>query len=184
MVTEQPISVLQAGKMLGVSHEAVRKAIKSGRLVKSVVIDHAGKPKILPSLIAGEWLRNTDHTQMVNEGGNHLAERVSRGEVPVSDGEAPSVGGGPDLNQSKRIKAAYEARLAKLSFEEKSGRLVDADGVRVEAFKTARTVRDAIMNIPERLAAQLAAEKDAHACFLMLTKELNEALEALAKNGA
>ena len=57
---EKPISVLQAGKMLGVSHEAVRKAIASGRLVKCVVKVN-GFNKILPSLIASEWLKNTDH---------------------------------------------------------------------------------------------------------------------------
>lgn len=184
---EQPISVLQAGKMLGVSHEAVRKAIASGRLVKCVV-QVKGKNKILPSLIAKEWLRNTDQFQMVNEGGNRLAERVARGEVPAPgvEQEAPSAGAGagPDLNQSKRIKAAYEARLAKLSFEEKSGKLVEVDGVRVEAFKIARTVRDSIMNIPERISAQLAAEVDPHKCYLMLSRELNEALEALTSNGA
>ena len=50
------------------------------------------------------------------------------------------------------------ARLAKIDFEERSAKLVSADEVKVAAFNRFRQFRDGMLNIPDRLAAVLAAE--------------------------
>lgn len=70
---------------------------------------------------------------------------------------APSA---PSLAQSKAVREAYMARLAKLEYEREIGKLVDADSVRVRAFNAARAARDALQTMPDRLAPLLAGATD------------------------
>jgi len=72
------------------------------------------------------------------------------------------------------------ARLAKIEFEEKTAKLISRDEVQVAAFTKARTVRDSLLNIPDRLAATLAAESEAEKVHQMLTVEIRKALDELA----
>lgn len=94
--------------------------------------------------------------------------------------EVHSGTGTPKYTESRAKRELYKARLAELEYQEKSGQMVPVESVRKDAFETARTVRNAILNIPERLASLLAAESDAHAVHQTLVKELNLALQALA----
>ncbi|HMZ13772.1 MAG TPA: hypothetical protein PLS04_06530, partial [Mycobacterium sp.] len=55
---------------------------------------------------------------------------------------------GPNYAQSRAIKEAYNARLAKLEYEEKSGALVRADSVKVAWFNVLRVLRDRTLNLP------------------------------------
>lgn len=48
------------------------------------------------------------------------------------------------------------------------------------AFEVGRRVRDALMVIPNRLSALLAAEQDRHKVHEMLEKEIRQALEYLS----
>jgi hypothetical protein len=171
------VSLREFGRMRGVSGEAVRKAIASGRLVKSVVHDEKGRPKIDPAIAATEWAQST-----------HPTHGGKRAEAPAPEIEAPSTppaddrgaGGGAAATfaQSRAIKEAYLARLAKLEYEEKSAVLVKADAVKKEAFRVARMVRDGLLNIPDRVSAELAADSDAFTIHRKLTLEIRKALEA------
>ena len=222
-------NISQTASALGVSRTAVQKAIKSGRLVESVVTGDDGFHKIRAELVRDEWKRNTHPIYQANQNppGTMPVLRRGRGRppkpkpapvevvvssappapqvvkssapppppppprraapvqtVPAAPPPAPASSGAPlgtpDYNTSRAIREAYAARTARLEYEEMAGKLVDADKVRAEAFKLGRTVRDAILNIAERVAAQVAAEPDPHKCYVILTKELNDALSALA----
>ena len=76
---------------------------------------------------------------------------------------------GLDYFRARAIRESYLARLAKIEFEEKTAQLVSRDEVQVAAFTRARTVRDNLLNIPDRLAATLAAESDADKVHQILT---------------
>lgn len=109
---------------------------------------------------------------------------------PAPAPEAQPVGGdslpgrqppmGPSYAQSRAIREAYQAKLAKLEFEERTGKLVDVDTLRIEAFKVHRRVRDSILNIPDRCAPQLATMEDASAIHAYLVEEISRALRQLA----
>ncbi len=71
-------------------------------------------------------------------------------------------------------------KLARLHRKEKEGLLVDKEQERREAFKLARALRNGILNIPARVAAKYAGEKDTEKVFLSLQKELSKALELTA----
>jgi PHD/YefM family antitoxin component YafN of YafNO toxin-antitoxin module len=99
----------------------------------------------------------------------------------VPDVPAPSRGDLPTLLLKTRIKSEVErAKLLEIKARVEAGKYVDADDVKVAAFNRARVVRDALLNIPERLAAVLAAETDKERVHGMLTAEIRAACEELS----
>ena len=67
-----------------------------------------------------------------------------------------------DYAAARTMREAYRAKMARLDYEEREGKLVDAAKVREEGFQAGRMIRDALFAIPDRLADVLAAEKDAN----------------------
>jgi len=98
--------------------------------------------------------------------------------------KAAGVGQGIDYTQARTLNERYKAALKKLEFDEKNGSLVRADEVKQEAFDCARRTRDAILNIPDRVAAMLASENKESAVRELLAAELRTALEELKRRPA
>jgi len=96
---------------------------------------------------------------------------------------APSTNGEqlrrPTLASAQAVRTTYLAQIAKLEYEERLGSLVRADGVRVEAFRVGREVRDKLLGLPDRIAAELATMHDTHEVRERLGRELRESLEVL-----
>ncbi len=108
-----------------------------------------------------------------------------RGEAPAAAPEVPALprAGGdlPTLLLKTRIKSEVErAKLLEIKARVEAGKYVDADDVKVAAFNKARVVRDALLNIPERLAAMLATENDPARVHELLATEIRMALEELS----
>ena len=141
-----------------VSHTAVQKAIKQGR------IKTTPDGKIDVEQADREWDRNTSPV--------NAPKRAPRG--------GGGAAGGPTYAQSRAVRELYLARLAKIEFEERAGKLVSRDQVTVAAFTKARTVRDNLLNIPDRVAAVLAAETDPVRTHQILTDEIRKALIELS----
>ncbi|HHT9136445.1 MAG TPA: hypothetical protein ACFYEK_04280 [Candidatus Wunengus sp. YC60] len=89
--------------------------------------------------------------------------------------------GSSEFEAARTEKEVYRAKMAKLNYERMDGTLVLAKEVTAAAFKCARLVRDSLLNIPGRLSAILAAEKDVHKINTMLDTEIRQALENLGK---
>jgi len=105
--------------------------------------------------------------------------------VPAGDdphGQADDGGdqADPVLAQSQRKKEEFRAKLVELEYEERVGTLVQKSAIEAEAFRIARLVRDAILNVPSRLAGILAAESDQRKVHDLLERELRQALEIVA----
>lgn len=83
------------------------------------------------------------------------------------------------LGDILKVKEYYKAKQERIKYLELVGRLVDADKVKQEAFEVARGVRDHMLNIPNRVAGQLAAESNQDRVFEILNKEILQALEGL-----
>lgn len=162
------VNLSEYGRRRGVSPEAVRRAIQSGRLKNAVSRDGKGNPKIDPDVADKEWAENTSDNRGWNAREN--AKKTAEKDTQVSG----------TLNQSRAVKEAYLARLAKLEYEEKSGKLVPAADVKNEAFRVARIVRDNMLNIPDRVSSELAAQTDQVQIHKMLTEEIRKALEAIS----
>jgi hypothetical protein len=86
-----------------------------------------------------------------------------------------------DFQTARAIKENYLARQAKVDYEERIGKLVDAEAVSLKQYELARQIRDSMMAIPSRIAEQLAAETDVNIVSRMLSDEIRQALESAAK---
>lgn len=86
----------------------------------------------------------------------------------------------PGLDVSRERKEHYQAEIARLAALKERGELVSAAEVQKTAFALGRMIRDSLQVIPDRVAAQLAATKDAREVHLLLSDEIAVALRGLA----
>ena len=154
----ETITLREFGRRHNVSVEAVSQAIKDDRLVKSVVRNEKGVPKLKEELALAEWAANTIPAK------NRLAISVEVDNAPYAE--------------SRAKRESYNAELARLELEEKQGTLVSAEEVKKEAYGIARQVRDGMLNIPDRVSAELAALTDQFEVHRRLTEEIRRALES------
>jgi hypothetical protein len=145
----------------GVALSAVQKAIKSRRI--SVQPDgriDSGQADI-------QWERNT---------AQHAPPVAQRGQ---EDDDGSSFGGS-QYTKARAVREHYQARLAKIDYEERVAKLVPKDEVQVAAFNKFRQFRDHMLNIPDRVAAMVAAESDAARCYEIIAIEIRKALNEFA----
>jgi hypothetical protein len=88
---------------------------------------------------------------------------------------------GPSLTEARRRVAVERARSLKLKTDRDRRLLISAADAARDAFEAARVLRDAILAVPPRLAAELAAEVNAATVQARLERELRQALEATAR---
>lgn len=81
----------------------------------------------------------------------------------------------------KARETHWSAEQKRLKAEQIAGKLVEVDGVEREAFNQARLLRDALLNIPDRVSASLAAETDPIVVHQMLTTEIRNVCNQLAE---
>lgn len=110
-------------------------------------------------------------------------DRGGRGGAPAIDqalvqqqNQAAAI---PSFAQSRAIREAYAARLTRLEFDQRSGRLVDKAELKMRLAKLHMAVRDSLRTIPDRVAPIVAAETDQAKIHAMLLKEIGQALEGL-----
>jgi hypothetical protein len=159
----------KARGLRGTSHVAVLKAIESGRLTEPAVRKANGRWQIDAPLADAQWAGNTNNMPA----GGELPE-------PPNTRQPHPEGGGPSLAQAKRAKAVYEAELTRLELQREKGELILVDQVRQEAARLARQVRDLLLMIPSRTAAQVATMQDAEEIRGLLQAEIESALRGLA----
>jgi hypothetical protein len=156
----------------GVSHVAVLKAIKAGRIIKEA------DGTIDPVKADTAWEQNTSQAQQRK---TTQKEASAARPIDASPSSASGVGNGPSYAQSRAIKEAYLARLAKLEYEEKSGAVVRTDNVKVAWFNILRVLRDRVLNLPDRMAPMLASESDPKRIRELLDAELRQILTDAAE---
>jgi hypothetical protein len=163
----------------GFSRQYVSRLVKR-RLVR--LIDGKVDPVAADAALAAQreparTPRRTGKPRVESSGETPDRTRDSRALEPLS---LPQGGDLPTLLLKTRIKSEVErGRLLELKAKVEAGKYVDADEMKVAAFNKARIVRDALLSIPDRLAAVLAAETDARQVHALLAAEVRQALEEL-----
>lgn len=173
------LSIRAYAQHRGVSHTAVGKAIKAGR------IPQEPDGTIDPAKADAAWNRNTLPSQNLNATAKSVETRVATTpKVSTSQVSTPletTRAAAPDYQTSRAIREAYAARLAKLEYEERTGKLISAEDVSVRTFNLARRMRDRMLTLPRRLSAAFAAEQDARTIEQRLEDEIRQALEELSQ---
>lgn len=161
----------KARSLPGQSKNAVSKAIKRGCLVKSVVRDHRGQPKIAdPELADREWAAGTDHSRapaavkdLAGAPAAAAAPAVPLPPRPAAMPPAPDDIGadarGEPAIQSIGVESAREkhwkANDAEIKYRKMIGELVNADEMREAVADAFARCRARLSGLPTRLRQQI-----------------------------
>ena len=157
------LSLRAYARYRGTSLSTVQKAIHTGRI--STLPDG----RIDSDVADGEWEANTK------------ARPPAMRRQGADDGDTF---GAAQYSKARAVREHYQARLAKIEYEERVASLVPKDEVKVAAFNKFRQFRDAMLNIPDRVAAMLAAETEEAKCYEILATEIRKALNEFADANA
>lgn len=180
------LSIRAYSRHRGVSDTAVRKAIQSGR----ITLGDDGR--IDPQLADAQWSVNTDAAQqrkavlqreVPQEAVTSVREALSATPSPLGGmGASTSASaGGTTLMQAKTANEVLKAQTNKVRLARLKGELVDKDQAVAHVFRMARAERDAWLNWPARVAAQMASAlgADSHALHVLLEQAVRDQLTAL-----
>lgn len=187
----------------GVSHTAVRKAIASGR----ITLEPDGT--IDPAKADAQWDSQTDPAKVrgaasVDLGRDTATATAAAGGTPAGQTkavpkaaldavqdtlretgqEAPEGEGGQvSFLRARMANEVLKAQTARVRLQKMKGELVDRAKATAMVFDLARRERDAWLNWPPRVAANMAAELDldAHLMEQVLDRFLREHLAELAE---
>jgi len=155
------ISQAEYSRQKNVTRAAINYHVKNGAITLiNGLID--------PGLADKELMENSDPAR---EGLRKIPGPKATGAIK-GDGD-----NGLTYKQAKIMLINYQAKLAELTYKEKIREIVKAKDVETAAFNTARNVRDQLLNIPDRIAAIVAAESDKRKVHKILQNEFEKALE-------
>jgi hypothetical protein len=168
------ISIRAYARHRGVSDAAVRKAIAAGRITPEA------DGTIDVERVDREWARNSDAPR------NGTATRAAKVAVQESsgatgDGPAALPAGGTSLLQARTVNEVVKAQTNKVRLARLKGELVDRSQAVAHVFKLARAERDAWLNWPARISAQMAAGLgvDPHVLHVALDAAVRQQLQDL-----
>ncbi len=183
------LSIRAYARHRGVSHVAVKKAIDTGRItpLPDGTID--------PVVADAQWAANTTPTRrsVADAASDKPAAQVSAParDIPqasakvVRDAPEPPTpalsSGGTSLLQARTVNEVVKAQTNKVRLAQLKGELVDRAQAVAHVFKLARAERDAWLNWPARISAQMAAGLgvEPHALHVALEAAVREQLQDL-----
>jgi hypothetical protein len=140
-------------KELGLSHNAVSKAIKEGKLVKGW--DKEKQKIILPAadLEWGHLHREVDTSEVLSDGGDSGLGEMGRTLTLKAD---------TPFGEARRIREIITAKLASLDLDERKGELVKRTEVQSQLFAYGQQMRKAMEQLPVRIvdSVRAATERD------------------------
>lgn len=179
-----PVRPAELARRLGVSRQAVSDLVRRGILTPDAngrINEAAARAAILSSV------HPTSKTVQA-------AQASAPAPIaPVAAAPAPAVApaaapqpeaAATNYHVAKTMREAAEAHIARLKLAEMRGELIRTDAVRAVMSNIFATTREAVLQMPARLAPLLAAESDPAAVQNLLHAELHAALESLANSPA
>lgn len=171
MNTPESGSIRELARRWGKDEKSVRKAKAAGKLAgflakrgkREIVTDLAGA---LAALRAGQ----SDSIAGTNADTSAIADQQPTGSVISA----------MTLVEAQRIATLERSRKLRMENDLREGSLVEIGKAARLAFEAQRTIRESLLNIPARLAAELAAETDAARVHIRLDGALREALMSAA----
>lgn len=192
------VAIREAARRLGVSDTAVRKAIDKGRINAPLDEDKDpsnGRPRLRWPDCETQWMANSDMSKRTHAGSQGSPKRaldhaqpskvtevrvsVPKGEELDGEGEV-TIHDGMTLTEAKTAKAIYDARKARMEYEESQGVLVRIEEVRTKIFKMTREARDQLVTMEDRLSPILASLTELNDVRRVLRDEVRLVCERIA----
>jgi hypothetical protein len=185
------LSIRAYARHRGVSHVAVKKAIDTGRItpLPDGTID--------PVAADAQWAANTTPTRRSATAETQVTPQLaaaaraipqaaasasSRPQREIADPPTPALStGGTSLLQARTVNEVVKAQTNKVRLARLKGELVDRSQAVAHVFKLARAERDAWLNWPARISAQMAAGLgvDPHVLHVALDAAVRQQLQDL-----
>lgn len=158
-------------------------------ITKSAYAKHLGvTPQYVTHLVKTGKIPTRDGRINVAEADAALERSRSPAQSHASVLELGRLGEEADYNalyiKSRALHEEEKARLAKYKADEMAGALLPADQVRLDFFDIAKTVGNAILAVPDRVANELAATTQPERVHQILSGELRRCLEDMAEHWA
>jgi hypothetical protein len=172
------VTVEQYAKHRGIHERSVRRYLADGLIPEAAQI-RQGRFLYLDQTRADKALskHGTTRRELL---GDAIASKAAPAQQRLVQTAEKAGSAGPSFHDARTISQRYKALLLKIELDEKTGRLVDSEQVKIAAFNRARQVRDALLSIPDRISPILAAEPDQNKVGTLLTAEIRAALEGLS----
>ena len=169
----------------GVNEKAVRNAIATGRItlepdgtIDPIKADLRWAAQTDPSKQRGQRTgRSASTTKPVPQSAIRAVDETLR------DAGTPDAGGEVSFLRARMANEVLKAQTAKVRLSKMKGELVDRVKATAMVFDLARRERDAWMNWPPRVAADMAAELgvEAHLMEQVLEQQIRQHLADLAE---
>ena len=159
-------------RKLGVSRQAVHDLVKRGIIQKT---DHG----FIDEAAAIEAISN--QVRPSSKISQTLAEQATPAQQipPEHAAAAADQETATSYHVAKTLREAAEARIAQLKLAELKGELIRVDAIRSALSSVISAAREALLQIPARLAPVVAAESDPAAVHQAIDKEIHAALAQL-----
>ena len=184
------VSLREYARRRGVSHVAVMKAIRAGRLTPEP------DGTLDPAKADAQWDARTDPARRPEppEDEPAQADETPQTSDPDKPGDVaaaarpaatiePAPQGAATFTQARTAHEIAKAQRARIQVQRLREEVVDRGHATAEVFRLARRERDAWVNWPARVAALMAAELglDAHAMQKVLEAHVRDHLNELAE---
>jgi len=148
------LSIRAYARQRGVSHVAVLRAIKQGR----VILEPDGTVDAAKANASWERSSDPDRRKPVAEKLRPVAEAAVGSVRETLKEQGLPAGGNVTFVQARTAHEIAKAHLARLRLQRMKGELVDRARATALVFRLAREERDTWVNWPARVAALMAAE--------------------------
>ena len=170
------LSQAALGRALGLSPAAITKLKGQGMPVTSVEAARTWREARL-----NVAARKPDPQPASSQPHQSAAAAVSQAFPPV-DLPAPGDFGDEDFQMARTRREIAEANLAEMREAELEGKLIRVEAIRAAWAKRISATRDALLQLPHRLAPVLAAETEMERVSHLLDAELRQALTELSRD--
>lgn len=153
------ITMTELGRMFGVTRESVKEWAVKGKIPSTV--NSQGSTVLLreESIAAAKKLRD------------QTAKKKTQDTINIHG----------ELNKAKAVRESFNAKLARLNYEQKLKELIKVEVVEKKLFELALQVRDAILTVPNKISPELASMTDEKKINAFLDKTLRECLTTLSE---
>lgn len=173
------ISQREYARRLGLSNEAVSKAIREGKIDRGwdkvegkIIVEYA-------NIEWGALHLNTSMPSLFPQEILEATEEQSLQRPPVIGGKGLSLTNESSFAEAKRVREIIQAQLAALDLRERKEELVKKDEVYKQLYAFGQQMRMALMAIPDRSIDGILASKNRTEAYNILSASLLETLEQL-----
>ncbi len=169
------ISQSRYAALIGVSRNAVNKAVKAGHI--SAGIDPETK-KIIVETANAEWGNAAREKHLKDIEGASITpsvEFIELSKTPLSEGLS--------FQEARRREQIYRAEMARIQALKEGGKYVSLDAVNTQLFEMGKHIRKRFESLPDRLIDDILAAKDRHTAHNVFKNAIHTELTDIANMG-